>query len=51
MVDREVSIPFNGVVRITLKSSPRGLEISTVRRSLLSAGIISLSNTLGLSKE
>ena len=50
-MDSDVSIPFREVVRITLKSSPRGLEMFTALRRGLSAGIIILSNTLGLSKE
>ena len=44
-------MPFNGSVRMMLKSSPRGLEITTVFLSSSSAGINSLSNTFGLSKE
>ena len=47
----EVSIPFNGIVRIMEKSSPSGLEIVTASLNLESAGIKSLSNTFGLSKE
>ena len=44
-------MPFNGSVRIILKSSPSGLEIVIAFLSPLSAGSISLSNTFGLSKE
>ena len=50
-VASDVSIPFNDVVLITLKSSPNGFIIETVFLSSESSGNKSLSNTFLLSNE
>ena len=44
-------MPFTDWVRMILKSSPSGFMILIAPRSGESAGIISLSNAFGLSKE
>ena len=44
-------MPFNGRVRMTLKSSPRGFEMGIALRRASSSGSSRRSNTLGLSKE
>ena len=44
-------MPFNGSVRIIEKSKPSGFEISITFLASSFSGIISLSNTSGLSNE
>ena len=51
LVESDESIPLTGIVLMIEKSSPNGLDITTAFLYSESSASLSLSNTLGLSKE